>query len=447
MNKKFSSFLLAGTISASLGISSLGEVQAASNSQNKASVNTSSLTVRSGAGINFKAIDYLQKGQSVTVIKDLGAFSRISYENGKKGYVGDKYLTKKSSTVSKVSNKKTTYKVNVGMLNLRSQPSASSKIKKVLYKNTKVTLVSSSGNWYKVKYGTTTGYVNKKYVTKTSSSNTTTTTNTNTSTVSTRMYVNASSLNLRSSGSASAKVLKSLPRNTAVSVLNKKGTWWKVKAGSVIGYVNSSYLSKSTSSISTQGNTSKPSAVSSSLKGKLIVIDPGHGGKFAGSQGIVHEEDTNLAIALKTRTELQKQGATVIMTRTKDVHLSSSYNADLFARSNIANNSRADMFISIHANAGGGTGTEVFYSSVSRGDKKLATNIVNQISSNTGLKNRGAKDLSYAVIRNTNSNITSVLVETAFTDTRFDANILGTSSGQSKMASSIAKGVLNYYGK
>ena len=97
--------------------------------------------------------------------------------------------------------------------------------------------------------------------------------------------------------------------------------------------------------------------------------------------------------------------------------------------------------------AGGGTGTEVYYHNSSRGDQKLAQEIVTEISSSTGLKNRGAKKFSYAVIRSTKSSIPSVLIETGFVDTKNDASIIGSASGQDKIANSITKGVLDYYGK
>lgn len=505
MNKKISlySLVLAGAVGATFGISNAEEAHA----KDVAKVNASSLTVRSGASVNYKAIDYIHKNQSVTILADYGSFSKISY-NGKTGYVNDSYLTITKEATAQ------TYKVSASLLNVRSQGNASSKILTSIKKNTKVTVLNNSGTWWKVKVGNVTGYVNKNYLTKSSTSSTTTnktsvgtykvtvsslnlrksgTVNasilkvlkknatvsvlsnsgtwwkvksgntvgyvnkaylakanaaqTNTTTSGTRMYVKTSSLNLRSAGNVNAKILKSLKLNTAVTVVSKSGTWWKVKAGGVTGYVNKSYLSTSTVSSNSSSNSSTVAVASSKLKGKVIVIDPGHGGKFPGSQGIVHEEDTNLAIALKTRDALKKQGATVVMTRTSDVHLSAVYNNDLYARSAVANNLNASMFISIHANAGGGTGTEVFYNNASRGDKKLATEIVTEIAQTTGLKNRGAKQFAYAVIRNTKSSIPSVLVETAFTDTKFDAGVIGSSNGQNKMANSIAEGVLDYYGK
>jgi len=56
------------------------------------------------------------------------------------------------------------------------------------------------------------------------------------------MLVNADALNVRSGPSADAALVGTLPRNTRVEVLDRSGTWWKIKSGKIQGYVNSSYL-------------------------------------------------------------------------------------------------------------------------------------------------------------------------------------------------------------
>jgi uncharacterized protein YgiM (DUF1202 family) len=59
-----------------------------------------------------------------------------------------------------------------------------------------------------------------------------------------RYVVNADSLNVRSGPSADTALVGSLPRGTAVQVLDSSGTWWRIRAGSITGYVNSSYLAR-----------------------------------------------------------------------------------------------------------------------------------------------------------------------------------------------------------
>jgi len=56
------------------------------------------------------------------------------------------------------------------------------------------------------------------------------------------MLVNADALNVRKKPSADSALVGTLPRNTRVEVLERSGTWWKIKSGKIQGYVNSAYL-------------------------------------------------------------------------------------------------------------------------------------------------------------------------------------------------------------
>ncbi|MDR3013293.1 MAG: N-acetylmuramoyl-L-alanine amidase [Chitinispirillales bacterium] len=78
-----------------------------------------------------------------------------------------------------------------------------------------------------------------------------------------------------------------------------------------------------------------------------IVIDPGHGGRDPGAigPGGAKEKDVTLAIGLELRRLLRQAGLTVYMTRDTDVFV------PLRDRTNFANQKRADLFVSIHANA------------------------------------------------------------------------------------------------
>lgn len=119
----------------------------------------------------------------------------------------------------------------------------------------------------------------------------------------------------------------------------------------------------------------------------------------------------------------------------------SSLEESLSYRYNKANNNNVDIFISIHFNAGGGYGTEIY----TYKGKKLeeAINILNDMSL-LGFKNRGIKDgSSLAVIRNTNA--TAILVEVAFIDTVSDMalyDLLGAEAIGDVIASRINKSKL-----
>ncbi|MCX6174025.1 MAG: N-acetylmuramoyl-L-alanine amidase [Ignavibacteriales bacterium] len=88
------------------------------------------------------------------------------------------------------------------------------------------------------------------------------------------------------------------------------------------------------------------------LSGRKIFLDPGHGGedrKNKNSKGDVIEADVNLRVALNLKKYLEAAGAIVIISRDKDTTVQLAY------RSEWANNSGAEIFISIHHNAPGKT--------------------------------------------------------------------------------------------
>ena len=99
----------------------------------------------------------------------------------------------------------------------------------------------------------------------------------------------------------------------------------------------------------------------SSLRGRRIVLDPGHGGRFPGSLGVngLTEAEVNLGVALNLWGLLTDAGAVVEMTRTADTDFAtladSSLRGDLIARTLKANAFDPDVFVSIHHNADAGS--------------------------------------------------------------------------------------------
>lgn len=133
----------------------------------------------------------------------------------------------------------------------------------------------------------------------------------------------------------------------ALSIVAALGGCQVVEEGSSPGSV----LPDVTSSPPTETATSE---VPESLRRDLrtVVVDAGHGGEDQGAQGIsgVLEKDVTLATAIKLARELRGLGFQVIETRTEDQTVS------LPRRTEIANASRAGLFVSIHANSAPRTG-------------------------------------------------------------------------------------------
>ncbi|WP_072622619.1 N-acetylmuramoyl-L-alanine amidase [Spirulina major] len=172
----------------------------------------------------------------------------------------------------------------------------------------------------------------------------------------------------------------------------------------------------------------------------LVAIDPGHGGRDPGAIGIggLREKDVVLPISLEVSQILQQQGVQVIMTRSDDRFIS------LAGRTQIANRARADIFVSIHANAISMSrpdvnGVETFYYS---SGYRLAQSIQNSILQSIQIRNRGVKQARFYVLRN--SSMPAVLVEVGFVTGREDAPRLANPQFRSQMAQAIARGILLY---
>ena len=177
-----------------------------------------------------------------------------------------------------------------------------------------------------------------------------------------------------------------------------------------------------------------------------VFISAGHGGSDPGAvSGGLKEKDLNLSIALACRDVLENHGIEVRMSRTKDE------NDPLGDEIRECNAFGPDLAVSIHNNAGGGDGGEVFYSHLGGKGKTLAENILAEMVK-AGQNSRGAKTRKnsagkdyYGFIRETSC--PAVIVECAFVDNATDRQIVATEGKRRAMGVAIAKGILKSVGK
>ena len=196
------------------------------------------------------------------------------------------------------------------------------------------------------------------------------------------------------------------------------------------------------------------------VKDKItIVVDPGHnhGGDYGAVSNIngkkYEETELNMQVAELLRKELVSRGYNVVMTREVGDKLYDELRPSLQKRVNLANSLKADLFVSIHHNTSGDSranGVEVYYSdekpesgtansnkvSVS---KKLSEVMVNNLSKAVGQTNRGAKNYSFYVVKNTF--MPSVLVETGFITNPEEINKISKPETQKVIATQLANSI------
>ena len=188
------------------------------------------------------------------------------------------------------------------------------------------------------------------------------------------------------------------------------------------------------------------------LLGKVIYLDPGHGGTDPGAEyKDIYEKNINLSISLKLQEELGKLGAIVYLTRDGDYDLSvpntiNRKRSDLSRRSNIINNSLCDLFLSIHLNAessGKWRGLQIFYDDASEDNKKIAELFQKELNKN--LKgNREMKEVSDLYLQKRIKR-PGVLVEVGFLSNASDRYLLKSETYQQKVALVLKNAVLKYF--
>lgn len=195
---------------------------------------------------------------------------------------------------------------------------------------------------------------------------------------------------------------------------------------------------------------------------KIIVLDAGHGGIDPGAMNndkTILEKDVNLAITKKLRDLLEASGATVIMTRDKDVSLyeedgnktiRQKYNENLRNRKNIIDQSDADVFVSIHLNAFEQSkyyGAQTFYPKGKDDGKELAQFIQDELKRVVDQDNDRKIKPRDDIYLLKNTTMPSVLIECGFLSNEKESKLLADSKYQDKVAWAIYVGIQKYLGQ
>lgn len=176
-----------------------------------------------------------------------------------------------------------------------------------------------------------------------------------------------------------------------------------------------------------------------------VFIGIGHGGTDPGAVANgLKESQINLNVGLKMKSELERHGVTVSISRTKEE------NDDLSEEIRECNNFKPDYAVDIHTNAGGGDGFEVFHTVSGGKGKEVAAKIEKEVialgQNSRGLKikkNSQGKDY-FGFIRSTVC--PAIILECAFIDNKADISIIDELHEQENFGIAYAKGVLAQLG-
>ena len=186
------------------------------------------------------------------------------------------------------------------------------------------------------------------------------------------------------------------------------------------------------------------------VRRNLVVLDPGHGGRDPGKVGAQgeQEKDINLAISLKVKERLEKDGMEVVMTREKDVMLadedaSNKKLEDLNNRIRIINERQPAVAVSIHQNSYSDAsvkGAQVFYFTHSDKGKQAAEAMQKELLEFDQEHTRKIKaNDTYYLLKKTE--VPTVIVECGFLSCPEEEALLTDEAYQKKLAEAIAKGI------
>lgn len=187
------------------------------------------------------------------------------------------------------------------------------------------------------------------------------------------------------------------------------------------------------------------------IKGKIITIDPGHGGSDPGavSDKNTYEKTITLSMAQKLKADLESMGAIVYLTRTGDTDVARPYADDeeeLQARVDVAEKRGSDLFISLHINASvnrKASGISTYYFQKSNYDIKLAKCIHKQLTSNFKLPDMGAREANFYVIKR--CSMPAVLMELGFISNKKEEKVISGNWFQNKAMDLTAAGIKDYF--
>lgn len=186
-------------------------------------------------------------------------------------------------------------------------------------------------------------------------------------------------------------------------------------------------------------NTEEPDEY---LKNKVIVLDPGHGGKDPGAvAGKIYEKDLNLQVAMILKELLADSGMKVYMTRSDDRFI------ELYDRAAYANRLKADLFVSIHHNASTDTKAQgimtLYYPTTkekSMTGKKFAAIVQKNLVEVIKAKDLGIISRPNLVVTRETS-MPAVIAELGFMSNKEELNRLVTKEFQKKAAESLFQSI------
>jgi len=402
-----------------------------SEGKQTAYITVSTLNVREGPGLNHPIVGEVNQGETYQVTATKDEWVEIILDQGKKGWVASwlvelKAVEKKNMALYRISP-------TIEALNVRSGPSTSFSTIAQLSQDKSYFALEEQGDWIKIQLseefsGWVAGWLVKKDKNSESQSQ---------SPSNGYIKILNNGTNIRLGADTSFPVVHIAQEGERFPVLEQVGDWFKIRMSNqetafVAGWI-----------VAAEGIPSvSRKEMGNLLKGKTIMIDPGHGGSDSGAIGPhlgTLEKMINLEVSQLLAKNLKEAGANVILTRQDDRKLS------LQSRVDASILHQADVFISLHHNTSENyrvNGLITYFYSDGE-DQKLAEQIQESLVKHTGLTDLNARFGDYFVLRE-NPQI-AVLCELGFLTNYQEEIQINTKEYQRDAAEGIFQGIIRYF--
>jgi N-acetylmuramoyl-L-alanine amidase len=327
-------------------------------------------------------------------------------------------------------------------LNVRENPSNDAPVIGQLQSGAKVEYVDVGYDWVRITYNGKAGYLNSLFIkenrptSQAMSHQATSHQATAVSGVNVGKVTAKNGLIVRTQASTDSAMLGKIDYGSKVEYRISTGGWGQITYNGQQAFIDTSYLSGSTSNENISGATSNESksvdqqaAVTGTIS--RVVIDPGHGGRDPGARGNgLIEKNITLLFAKQIKKSLQENGIEVYLTRSSDEYVY------LQERANIADSFQADLFLSIHANGHENSlirGMEIH----SFAPNNIALKLENQFRDLPNAVYRGHYESNFYVLRNTST--PSLLIELGYVSNQADAALLQSQQFQIQVGEAVRR--------
>ncbi|WP_338231773.1 N-acetylmuramoyl-L-alanine amidase [Companilactobacillus muriivasis] len=412
-----------------LALSSWSTVALAS--ANAVVVQSDSVNVRVGPGLSYANMGQVKKGDKLAILDEKNKWYQVRLSGDKIGWVASWLID--NTDVSSATNKVGI--VKVPNTTVFKNADAGSNVLGTIEQSQKVTIMYQEQDWTQILYNGTAGWVKSSFIQGTQeTSGSANSSNTSDNNIK-KVTVTQPNTKLRIDPDQNGRVVKTVKVGKQFDYLSKDGKWYKVRdADGSVGYVASWVVTIS-------GTKSAVKSAATNISEATIVIDPGHGGDDSGAESkkSTYEKNFTLAYAKAIKSDLEKTGARVVLTRSGDDSKS------LGDRARLSSKIQADAFISLHfdssAQANAGSGVTTYYYNKSK-DGTLADDLNSQLKG-LPIGNRGTaqKDL-YVLHYNSQP---SVLIELGYINSKTDYKHINSSAYKEAVATDVTNGLKEYF--